>query len=94
MYGTRRRDIVLRAWNYPGVQNFSRADPLFRNSYSFIIPLVSTLSSSICSKFLDVLQTDMKGNLPFQVCVFDIYLLLSTAHVILNSFFPFAEGAR
>ena len=71
---SRRRDIVLRAWNYPGVQNFSRTDPLYRNSYSFTIPVVSTLSSATCSKFLDLLQSDLKGDLPFQVCVLRVCL--------------------
>ena len=42
----RRRDIVLRAWNYPGVENFSRTDKLFCNAYSFSIPMFATVSSS------------------------------------------------
>ena len=45
-YTIRRRDIVLRAWNYPGVENFSCTDKLFCNAYSFSIPLVATVSSS------------------------------------------------
>ena len=70
LYTLRRRDIVLRAWNYPGVENFSRTDKLFRNAYSFSIPLVATVSSSTCSKLVTLLQSDMKGELPFQVCAF------------------------
>jgi len=69
-YTIRRRDIVLHAWNYPGVENFSRTDKLFRNAYSFSIPLVATVSSSTCSKLVTLLQSDMKGELPFQVCAF------------------------
>ena len=45
-YTIRRCDIVLCAWNYPGVENFSRTDKLFCNAYSFSIPLVATVSSS------------------------------------------------
>jgi len=92
---SRRRDIVLRAWNYPGVQNFSRTDPLYRNSYSFTIPVVSTLSSATCSKFLDLLQSDMKGDLPFQVCVLRVCLsyapLFSLLCMLCLPMFSFAD---
>ena len=76
LYASRHRGIVLWAWNYPGVQNFSCTDPLFRNSDSFTIPLVSIPSLVQHAQVFYLLhdQADMKGNLPFQVCVFDIYL--------------------
>ena len=63
----RRRDCILRLWNYPGVENFSRVDPLYRNQYSFTIPVLATLLSPTCTKFIELLRTDLKGELPFQV---------------------------
>ena len=74
----RRRDSILRHWNYGGVENFSRSDPLFRNKYSFTIPLLATLSSPVCVKFCALLQADLKGELPFQVGVYCVIRLLET----------------
>ena len=63
----RRRNVLLRFWNYPNVEDFSRNDPLFKNKFAFTIPLLATLTSPLANKMIDLCEADLAGELPFQV---------------------------
>ena len=48
----RRRDVILRFWGYPGLDQFYRMETLYRNHYSHTILLLSTLTSKTCTTFM------------------------------------------
>jgi hypothetical protein len=59
--------IALRFWSFPGLEDFSISNPLWKNQYAHTVPLLTTITPETSILLQTVLNLDLERKLFFQV---------------------------